>query len=72
MEVCSVMSNSLQPHGLQPVRLLCPWDSSGKNTGKVPFPSPEDLPDPGIEPGCLVLQVDSLPSEPLGCVGFKC
>ena len=26
---CSVM----QPHGLQPARLLCPWDSSGKNTG---------------------------------------
>jgi len=27
------MSNSLQPHGLQPTRLLCPWDSPGKNTG---------------------------------------
>ena len=24
---------SLQPHGLQPTRLLCPWDSPGKNTG---------------------------------------
>ena len=23
----------LQPHGLQPTSLLCPWDSSGKNTG---------------------------------------
>ena len=23
----SVMSNSLRPHGLQPARLLCPWDS---------------------------------------------
>ena len=23
----------LQPHGLQPTRLLCPWDSPGKNTG---------------------------------------
>ena len=22
----------LQPHGLQPTRLLCPWDSPGKNT----------------------------------------
>ena len=30
---CSVMSDSLQPHGLQPVRLLCRWDSPGKNTG---------------------------------------
>ena len=29
---CSVMSNSLQPHGLQPARLLCPWNAPGKNT----------------------------------------
>ena len=29
----SVMSNSLQVYGLQPSRLLCPWDSLGKNTG---------------------------------------
>jgi len=28
----SVMSDSLWPHGLQPTRLLCPWDSPGKNT----------------------------------------
>ena len=27
----SVMSNSLQPHGLQPTMLLCPWDCPGKN-----------------------------------------
>ena len=27
------MSNSVRPHGLQPTRLLCPWDSPGKNTG---------------------------------------
>ena len=27
------MSDSLRPHGLQPDRLLCPWDSPGKNTG---------------------------------------
>ena len=27
------MSNSLGPNGLQPTRLLCPWDSPGKNTG---------------------------------------
>ena len=31
--VASVMSDSLQPHGLQPARLLCPWNSPGKNTG---------------------------------------
>ena len=29
----SVVSDSLQPHVLQPARLLCPWDSPGKNTG---------------------------------------
>ena len=28
-----VVSNFLQPHGLQPTRLLCPWDFPGKNTG---------------------------------------
>ena len=28
----SVVSDSLRPRGLQPARLLCPWDS-GKNTG---------------------------------------
>ena len=29
----------------------------------LPFPSPGDLPDPGIEPGSPTLQVDSLPNE---------
>ena len=28
----SVVSDSLQPYGLQPTRLLCPWDFQGKNT----------------------------------------
>ena len=27
------MSNSVRPHGLQPTKLLHPWDSPGKNTG---------------------------------------
>ena len=27
------MSNSVRPHGLQPTRLLRPWDSPGNNTG---------------------------------------
>ena len=31
-----------------------------------PFPSPEDLPNPGIEPRFPTLQVDSLPAEPPG------
>ena len=29
----SVVSDSWQPQELQPARLLCPWDSRGKNTG---------------------------------------
>ena len=78
------------------MRLLCPWDSPGKNTGGGggglvakscptlvtpwtadckaplstgfsrqeywsgwPFPSPGNLPNPGIEPGSPELQVDS-------------
>ena len=32
----------------------------------LPFLSPGDLPDPGIEPGSPTLQVDALPSEPPG------
>ena len=27
------MSDSSRPHGLQPTRLLCPWDFPGKSTG---------------------------------------
>ena len=30
----------------------------------LPFPSPGDLPNPGIEPGSPKLQADALPSEP--------
>ena len=29
----SAAFDSLWPHGLQPARLLCPWNSPGKNTG---------------------------------------
>ena len=29
----------------------------------MPFPSPKDLPDPGIEPGSPALQADSLPAK---------
>ena len=33
---------------------------------RLPFPSPGDLPDPGIEPESTALQADALPSEPPG------
>ena len=58
---CSVMSDSLSRHGLQPTRLLFRTDSPGKNTNT--FPSPWNLPDPGIEPRSPALQADSLPTE---------
>ena len=32
----------------------------------LPFPSPGDLPDPGIEPGFPTLEADTLTSEPPG------
>ena len=36
-----------------------------------PFPSPGDLPNPGIEPGSLAPQADALPSEPPGKLHCK-
>ena len=36
--VASLMSDSLRPCGLQPAKLLYPWDSPGKNTGMVSMP----------------------------------
>ena len=30
--VASIMSDSLKPYGLYPTKLLCPWDSPGRNT----------------------------------------
>ena len=32
----------------------------------LPFPSPRDLPNPGIKPGSPALEADSLTSEPPG------
>ena len=50
--------------------LLCPWNSSAKNTGVgCHWPLPGDLPNPGTEPMSLCLlhwQVDSLPLVPPG------
>ena len=36
----------------------------------LPFPSPGDLPNPGIEPGSPELQADTLPSESSGRFQF--
>ena len=63
----SVMSDSLQPHGLQPTRLLCPWGFSRREYWNgLPLASPGDLSNPGIEPRSSTFQADSLPTEPPG------
>ena len=38
---------------------------------ELPFPSPGDLPNPGMEPGSPALQADSLAPEPPGNQGGK-
>ena len=64
---CSVVSDSLRPHGLQPARLLCPWGFSRQEyRSGLPCPLSGDLPNPGIEPRSSALQADSSPSEPPG------
>ena len=37
----------------------------------LPFPSPGDLPNPGIEPGPPALQADALPSAPPGTSQYQ-
>ena len=65
--LCLVISNSMQPHRDKPARILCPWGfSRQKYWSGLPCPPPGDLPKPGIKPRSPTLQVDTLPSEPLG------
>ena len=67
---CSVVSHSQWSYGLQPLRLLCPWDSPGKNTGMgCHFLLQEIFLTRRSNPSLLWLlhwQVDSLPLEPYG------
>ena len=53
------------PHGARKAPLSMEFSRQEYWSG-VPFPSPEDLPNPGIEPRSPALKADSLPSEPLG------
>ena len=61
------MSDSSRPHGLQPTRLLHPWDFPGKNT-EVGCQKPPlgDLPDSGIEPEAPALAGGFFTSESPG------
>ena len=69
------MSNSLQPHGLWPIRLLCPWSSPGKNTGVGRQPLlPGIFPTQGLNPGLLncrgfftILYLQGLKKSEFGC-----
>ena len=67
----SVVSNSLQPHGLQRARLLCHLGfSRQEHWSGFPCPPPGDLHNPGIKPRSPALQVDSLPLSHLGSPQF--
>ena len=66
---------TLQPHGLQPTRLLCPWDSPGKNTGVgCHFLLRGIFWTQALNPGLSSLlhwSVDSLPWSHLGSPSIK-
>ena len=63
----SIMPNSLWPLGLQPARLPCPWNFPGKNVElDSHFLLQGILPTQGLNLSLLLLQADSLPSEPPG------
>ena len=63
------MSDSLQPYGLWPARLLCPWDSLVKNTEVGCRTLLRGSSSPTAEPGSPEIpasQAGSLPPEHLG------
>ena len=58
---------TLQPHGLVARQAPLSMEfSRPEYWSGDPFPSPGDLPNPGIEPRSPTLQEDSLPAEPPG------
>ena len=67
VHTCSVLSNSLRHHRLQPTRLLCPWNFSGRNTRVgFHFLLQGIFPTPGLNLRLLYWQEDSLPLNHLG------
>ena len=62
----SVVSNSVSPWTAAHQVPLSVGFSRQEYWNGLPFPSPGDLPQPGIEPGSPALQVDFLPSKPPG------
>ena len=68
---CYLLSRSLlQPHGLEPARLLPPWDFLGKNNGVgCHFLLQGIFPTLGLNSGLLHRQGDSLPLSHQGSPG---
>ena len=62
------MSNSVTPWAVAHRAILPMGFSRQEYWSGSPFPSPGDLPDPGIEPGSPALQADSLQCEPPGSI----
>ena len=62
----SVVSDSATPWTVAHQTPLSMGFSRQEYYSGLPFPSPRDLPDPGIEPGCSALRADSLLAEPPG------
>ena len=65
-------SNTLKNKITQTIQNATPWTIQSMEFSRPEywsvqlFPSPGDLPNPGIEPRSPALQVDSLPSDPQG------
>ena len=63
----SVVSNSLQPHGLQPTRFLCSQDFPGKNTGVgCHFLLQGIFPTQGSKP---YIHISIYPMQSVSCIG---
>ena len=60
----SVVPDCLRPHGLSPARLLCLWDSPGKNTGVGCHVLQGIFPTQGSNLHLLRWRADSLTPEP--------
>ena len=62
---CSVMTDSVTLWTVDKAPLSMEFSRQEYWSGLL-FPSPGDLPNPGIEPRSLALHADFLPSEPSG------
>ena len=67
---CSLMSDSANPWTIAYKASPSMGFSRQEYWSGLPFPSPEDLPNPRIKPRSPTLQADALPSEPPN-ISFK-